>query len=287
MQRGDINRRISAYNHYTYSGGRSVDGIVIHYVGAVSTAKNNADYFAGGNRDASAHYFVDRTSVWQSVEDSDAAWHCGGAAHSQGSGGSSWNGTLGNRNTIGIEMCCETIGGVCCVPYDVLVKTGELVRMLMAEHGVAADHVVRHFDITGKDCPAYIEVDGYPQRGTSDAVWSRAWAVLTSGADASYTPATDEAKPTEPTSTTPANSESFGGTYMCMVNGLRVRDAPHLGGAVVAHYDYGQTVNLDDAYTIRDGYVWGQYTARSGNVRYIAVGRATGKVESDDYLVKI
>ena len=40
--------------------------IVVHYVGAQSsTALNNCKYFAGGDRQASAHYFVDDTSIWQ------------------------------------------------------------------------------------------------------------------------------------------------------------------------------------------------------------------------------
>ena len=287
MRRSDINRRISAYNHYSYPNGRNIDGIVIHYVGAVSTAKNNADYFFNGNRDASAHYFVDRNEVWQSVEDNDAAWHCGGGAYSQGYGGSSWGSYLGNRNTIGIEMCCEWISGTCCVPYETIVKTGELVRMLMQEYGIPAQRVVRHYDITGKDCPEWLQLDGRPQRGTSEAAWEKAWEVLVFGADASHDPGTESEDPVEQEADEPANSEHFGGTYACMVNGLRVRTKPGLDGTPVAYYNAGETVELDDRYTIRDGYVWGQYTARSGNVRYIAVGRATGKVEDDDYLIKL
>lgn len=82
-------------------------------------------------------------------------------------------------------------------------------------------------------------------------------------------------------------TENFGGTYRCTVNWLRVRDAPGLGGAEVAHYDKGETVVLDDWYKIADGYVWGRYTSYSGTVRYIAVGKATGKPEADDFLVKV
>lgn len=45
--------------------------IVIHYVGAVSTAKNNADYFENVNRNASANYFVDENEIYRVVKDSD------------------------------------------------------------------------------------------------------------------------------------------------------------------------------------------------------------------------
>lgn len=79
-----------------------------------------------------------------------------------------------------------------------------------------------------------------------------------------------------------------GGTYRCTVDTLNVRDAPGLSGSVVASYHKGQTVVLDDWYKSRDGYIWGRYTgATSGKLRYVAVGRATGKPEADDYLVRV
>ena len=46
-------------------------------------------------------------------------------------------------------------------------------------------------------------------------------------------------------------------------------------------------MTLDNWYKIADGYVWGRYTGYSGATRYIAVGKATGKPEADDYLVKV
>ena len=80
--------------------------------------------------------------------------------------------------------------------------------------------------------------------------------------------------------------DEFGGTYRCTVGALNVRSGPGLGYPAVASYSLGQTVVLDGFYAIADGYVWGRYTAWSGATRYIAVGRATGQVEPDDYLVK-
>ena len=83
-----------------------------------------------------------------------------------------------------------------------------------------------------------------------------------------------------------AKTDGFGGRYRCTVSKLNVRTAPSLSGSVVASYGLGQTVVLDDWYKIADGYVWGRYTGYSGNVRYVAVGRATGKPEADDYLIR-
>lgn len=79
-----------------------------------------------------------------------------------------------------------------------------------------------------------------------------------------------------------------GGTYRCTVGTLNVRDEPGLSGSVVASYHKNQTVVLDSWYKVADGYVWGRYIgASSGKERYIAVGRATGKPEADDYLVRV
>lgn len=81
----------------------------------------------------------------------------------------------------------------------------------------------------------------------------------------------------------------FGGTYRCNVDVLNVRNAPTTRGTqVVAQYERGDTVILDDWYVSEDGFIWGRYTgATSGKYRYVAVGRDTGKPEPDDYLVKI
>ena len=96
------------------------------------------------------------------------------------------------------------------------------------------------------------------------------------------------AAPTEAQPPAKATTEYFGGTYRCTVDTLNVRDAPGLSGSVVAKYHEGQTVDLDSWYKSRDGYIWGRYTgATSGKLRYVAVGRATGKPEADDYLVRV
>ena len=66
-----INKKISRYNQSSRNGA-SIRYIVIHYVGAISSAKNNCIYFCGGDRDASAHFFVD-SEIWQCIPESKAA----------------------------------------------------------------------------------------------------------------------------------------------------------------------------------------------------------------------
>ena len=128
-----------------YRPGRTqpVEYIVVHYTGNWSdTAKNNADYFARTVTGTSAHYFVDEEAVWQSVREEDTAWHCGSSqpAHP----------ACRNANSIGVEMC-NSAGGV---PPAVRDRTAALVRELMDKYGVPAECVLRHYDVTGKRCPA-------------------------------------------------------------------------------------------------------------------------------------
>lgn len=69
-------------------------------------------------------------------------------------------------------------------------------------------------------------------------------------------------------------AEGFGGRWECQADGCRVRTEPRLSGEVVAFYNKGQTVVLDDWIGVADGYLWGRYTGgESGKKRYIAVAK--------------
>ena len=77
------------------------------------------------------------------------------------------------------------------------------------------------------------------------------------------------------------------GTYRCTVDHLRVRTGPGLSYPEVAHYDEGETVELDAWCVEADGWVWGTYEDWGGTRRYIAVGPYTGEPDPGrDYLVK-
>lgn len=152
----EIQKKLTPYN-FALMNNRKILYIVIHYVGAVSTAKNNVDYYAREKLQASAHYFVDEISIWQSVEDKDRAWHCGGGL--QGENGHTYHGICTNSNSIGIEMCCkkDQYGNWYFAP-ETVKNTVDLVKMLMKKHNIPIDRVVRHYDVTGKICPApYID----------------------------------------------------------------------------------------------------------------------------------
>ena len=139
-------------NFYSGRGGNSIKYIVVHYTaGNGDTAMNNAQYFHNNSGlNASAHYFVGENSVVQSVRDADGAWHCGGPLESSHH---PLHNICMNRNSLGVEMCSDKVNGKYVITAQTVDRTVELVRWLMDKYGIDVDHVVRHYDVTGKDCP--------------------------------------------------------------------------------------------------------------------------------------
>ena len=152
-----INKKISKYNHYDMNN-RKIKYIVIHWVGAASSAKNNADYFYSADRSASAHYFVDDKEIWQSVLDKNAAWAVGGGPLDQASPyakyGKKYFNKCTNSNSISIEMCCKKNSqGKLYITDETIDLTAELVQMLQKKYSISDKNVIRHFDVNGKLCP--------------------------------------------------------------------------------------------------------------------------------------
>lgn len=139
-------------NFYSGRGGNSIKYIVVHYTaGNGDTAMNNAQYFHNNSGlQASAHYFVDEHSVVQSVRDTDGAWHCGGPLESSHH---PLHNICMNRNSLGVEMCSDVVGGKYTITQQTVDRAVDLVKYLMAKYGIDVDHVVRHYDVTGKLCP--------------------------------------------------------------------------------------------------------------------------------------
>lgn len=136
----------------------SIKYIVIHYTGNDGdSAKNNAKYYATSSIQTSAHYFVDDDSIYQSVPDDYIAWSVGGKKWSDcaSTGGGKLYGTAKNANTINVEMCDTIRDGKIMATEATLANTVLLVRKLMVKYDIDIEHVIRHFDVTGKHCPAY------------------------------------------------------------------------------------------------------------------------------------
>lgn len=149
-------------NPRNYGGSRAASQIrylVYHYTGNDGDrAANNAKYFQNNIVKASAHYFVDDTTVWRSVPDLKVAWSVGGSkyANAHKTGGGTMYGVITNTNSLSIEMCDTIRNGVYQASEATLANAAALGRALMEKYGIPIENVYRHFDVTGKHCPSYL-----------------------------------------------------------------------------------------------------------------------------------
>ena len=149
-------------NSGNYGGSRNASQIrylVYHYTGNDGDrAANNAKYFQNNIVKASAHYFVDDTTVWRSVPDLKVAWSVGGSkyANADKTGGGTMYGVITNTNSLSIEMCDTIRNGVYQASEATLANAAALGRELMEKYHIPIENVYRHFDVTGKHCPSYL-----------------------------------------------------------------------------------------------------------------------------------
>lgn len=136
-----------------YKKGRKqgVAYLCIHYVGAEGSALNNAVYFSRnpGLR-ASAHYFVgfaEEGKIFSSVPEADTAWAVGATKYVHPA--------CRNDNSISIEMCCHKDGrGKWYFDTETVGQTVALARDIVRRYNIARENLLRHHDVTGKNCPA-------------------------------------------------------------------------------------------------------------------------------------
>ena len=116
-----------------------VRNIVIHYVANPgTTAQQNRDYYASRSSDVSSHFVIGlKGEIIQCIplhEKSSASNHR-------------------NKDTISIEVCHpDESGKFTDASYQSLVK---LTAWLLDICDLDSDDVIRHYDITGKQCPLY------------------------------------------------------------------------------------------------------------------------------------
>lgn len=169
----NISREFHAHTGNYVPGGNSCQYIVIHYTGAAGSARNTAQWSQNDRHNSSFHYVLDGSECFQILEDTDTAWAVG-----------AWKGTkayVKNNQSISIEVCSSG------EPFTAaeIAMLCELVPALMAKHGIAADHVVRHYDCHSghKECPApYVD----------SAAWSALHAQITSGKAQASKPASSK-----------------------------------------------------------------------------------------------
>lgn len=115
------------------------NGIVIHYVGNPgSTAKGNRDYFATPGTEVVSHFVV---GLEGEIIQCLPLWERSVASNSR------------NKDTISIEVCHPDDSGLFSpVTYASVVR---LTAWLCRVGNLTTEQVIRHYDVSGKECPRY------------------------------------------------------------------------------------------------------------------------------------
>lgn len=185
-----------------YGGARSRDNIsfiALHYTANDGDkAASNAKYFQEPGRNASAHYFVDSNNVYQSVSDLYVAWSVGGKKYADclKTGGGSLYNICTNSNSISIELCDDLKDGKIKATEGTIANAIELCVNLMLKYNIPPERVIRHFDVTGKICPAYFVED------------PAAWLAFKKRLSDAYKSSVQSSKTAQTTNTTAAENKA-------------------------------------------------------------------------------
>lgn len=145
-------------NKFTRPGDKlaSVKGIVLHYTANPgASAANHKKYFGNGagGRYAGAHIFVDEKEALCIVPLNEIAYHANEnkcrIPKLQGHVGSYYGDA--NCTAIGIEMCINKSGKIEEATFK---RTVNIVAGLCKKYRLGVDDLYRHYDVTGKNCPA-------------------------------------------------------------------------------------------------------------------------------------
>lgn len=143
----NIEERLLSINPYSRSSEKqgAIKKIVVHWVGnANSSALANRNYFENLKNThrtyASSHYIIGLNGeIIRCIPENEVAFHAG--SHSM------------NRKSIGIENCHpDWDGKFNDNTYNSLV---ELCADICKRYNLSINDIIRHYDVTGKDCPHY------------------------------------------------------------------------------------------------------------------------------------
>lgn len=141
----EIDVQLLTINEYSRPGiaTSGINGIVIHYTANPgSTAQDNRDYFENlkdsHDTKASSNFIVGlEGEIIQCIPTSEIAY----ASNDR------------NSDTVSIETCHpDETGKFTEATYESLV---ELTAFLCSKFGLGSESVIRHYDVTGKNCPKY------------------------------------------------------------------------------------------------------------------------------------
>jgi N-acetylmuramoyl-L-alanine amidase len=166
----------------TKAPNRSIKYLAIHYTAGASSAPGRAISMKNSwekTQRASADFGVDDRDMVQFNPDlrNYKCWSVGDKKNPY-SGGGRLYGIAGNGNTISIEICSNLKKG-----YDAskvnhegwyfteesLENAIKLTKILMKKFNIDIDHVVRHYDISGKVCPGLLHWNN--AKGNDSSEW--------------------------------------------------------------------------------------------------------------------
>lgn len=132
-------------NEWSRPGTRlaAVNGVVVHYVGNPNTtAEQNNSYFRNladtHETYASSNFLIGMDGTVLLNVPPDEVAYCSNDR---------------NSDTLSIECCHpDESGAFTQATYDSLVK---LVRWLAGTYDLEREDIIRHYDVTGKECPKY------------------------------------------------------------------------------------------------------------------------------------
>ncbi|MBR1743246.1 MAG: N-acetylmuramoyl-L-alanine amidase, partial [Lachnospiraceae bacterium] len=125
---------------------KKIKGIVIHYTANPNTdAKANRNYFESRKNmedtsvnKVSSHYIIGLSgNILRCIPDEEIAY----ASNKR------------NKDTLSIECCHpDSTGKFSTKTYQALIH---LVAYLADRYEISLDEIIRHYDVTGKECPKY------------------------------------------------------------------------------------------------------------------------------------
>lgn len=222
---------------------KEVKKIAVHYVGSPnSSALANRNYFENckeGGRYVSSHYIVGlKGEVIQCIP-LDEWSYCTNQA---------------NGYTISIETCHPKSDGV--FNDNTYVSLCELCAMLLKKYNLTVNDLIRHYDVTQKQCPLHWTPTKYQSEAVATARWNRfkqdVQTVMNGGkVTRNNTVDITEAsiKNTKPATSTPNSNASASTTppYKVKVidkTGLNVRKGAGVNNPVVTTVKYGEVYTV-------------------------------------------
>ena len=169
---------------------RPIEWLCIHYTAGASSktgrAVSNAVMFGNpGGREASADFIVDDSTQVQYNPD-PAKYYCWSVGDNPNTGyGATYKGICRNNNSISIEVCsnydknlpgAKTVNNANDLGFyftnECLAQARNLAMYLMDRYNIPLDHVIRHFDVSGKLCPGIVGWNTGPG-SDNDYLWQQ------------------------------------------------------------------------------------------------------------------